>query len=126
MVNKDYLKDILADRKALMKMDEVKFINVPKYDELSVKTVFPMIQKDAKLMMYFPAKMPKGRLPDRDYTFNILNTLRGDYVSNIITHAQKLRNAPVDTDKTFQFIQVSETWQKQLEAIPFISSKCSS
>lgn len=27
-------------------------------------------------MLYFPDKFPKGRTPDREYMFNILNTLR--------------------------------------------------
>lgn len=40
MVNKEFLKDVLADRKALLKMDQVRFINVPKYDEVSVTQLY--------------------------------------------------------------------------------------
>ena len=80
MMNKDFLKDVLADKKRLIPLKDVIFVNVPKYDELSVKTVYPLIQKDKELMAFFPDKLPKGRLPDRDYTFNVLNTLREDYV----------------------------------------------
>jgi hypothetical protein len=98
MINKDYLKGIFAEQKKLMLLKDVKLINVPKYDELSVKNIFPMIQQDSQLMLYFPDKMPKGRLPDREYTFNVLNTLRPDYVREIIQHAQKLRNAAEDKD----------------------------
>ena len=61
MVNKDYLKDILDDKKDLLRMDQVKMIHVPKYDELSVKQVYPMIQKDEQLMRFFPTKLPKNR-----------------------------------------------------------------
>ena len=61
-------------------------------------------------MEYFPSKLPKNRLPDREYTFAILNTLRPDYVNEIVKHAQKLRNAPVDHEKQFEFIRVSESW----------------
>ena len=107
MVNKDFLKDLLADRKRLFKMSDVKFVNVPKYDELSVKNVWPMIKKDWNLMHYFPNKMPKDRLPDRDYTFNILNSIRPDYVKKIIDHAHKLRHATTNVDKQAEFIQVS-------------------
>ena len=80
MMNKDFLKDILADRKKLLAMKEVSFINVPKYDELSVKNIWPMIQSDPEILAYFPSKLPKNRLPDREYTFNVLNTKQGDYV----------------------------------------------
>ena len=123
MMNKDFLKDILADRKKLLTMKEVDFINVPKYDELSVKNIWPMIQNDPEVLAYFPSKLPKNRLPDREYTFNVLNTKQGDYVKMIIAHAQKLRNDTTDKQKEAEFIQVSDKWQQQLEAIPFVSSK---
>ena len=123
MMNKDFLKDILADRKKLLTMKEVDFINVPKYDELSVKNIWPMIQNDPEVLAYFPSKLPKNRLPDREYTFNVLNTKQGDYVKMIIAHAQKLRNDTTDKQKEAEFIQVSNKWQQQLEAIPFVSSK---
>ena len=99
MINKDYLKDILQEKKSLIKLKDVIFVNVPKYDELSVKNVYPMIQQDKDLMMYFPDKLPKGRIPDREYTFNVLNTLREDYVTDIIKHAQRLRNTAADNDR---------------------------
>ena len=41
----------------------------------------------------------------------------------IIAHAQKLRNDTTDKQKEAEFIQVSDKWQQQLEAIPFVSSK---
>ena len=79
-------------------------VTVPKYDELSVKNVWPMIKADPDLMKFFPDKLPKGRLPDREYTFNVLNTLKEDYVKGIISHAHKLRNAPTDKDRQGEFV----------------------
>ena len=64
----------------LLKMSELKSVNVPKFDELSVKNIFPLIRQDAEVMKYFPDDYPKGREPDRTYTFNVLNTLRNQYV----------------------------------------------
>ena len=80
MLNKDFLKQILAEEKRLLKLDEVKRINVPLYDELSVVKLWPMVQTDEQLMRHFPSKLPKGRVPDRQYFFNLLNTFQGDYV----------------------------------------------
>ena len=65
-------------------MSELKSVNVPKFDELSVKNIFPLIRQDAEVMKYFPDDYPKGREPDRTYTFNVLNTLRNLYVQEII------------------------------------------
>jgi hypothetical protein len=39
MLNKDFLRDILQDKKKLMKLADITPIVVPKYDELSVKAL---------------------------------------------------------------------------------------
>ena len=41
VVNKDFLKDVLAGKKMLLKKAEVEQIKVPCYDELSVKALWP-------------------------------------------------------------------------------------
>ena len=74
-MNKDFLRAVLADKKKLLKLSDVKMINVPKYEELSVKKLFPYLKDDPIFMMYLPDKYPKGHPPDREYFFNVLNTL---------------------------------------------------
>ena len=37
--------------------------------------------------------MAKGRLPDREYFFNVLHTFQTDYVQQLIRHANDQRNA---------------------------------
>ena len=86
-MNKDFLKEVLTEDKFLLKLDEVSRINVPLYDELSVINIWPMMKEDEKIMLYFPSKMAKGRVPDREYFFNILNTFRPTYLHTLITHA---------------------------------------
>ena len=75
MVNKDFLRQLLTEEKELVEMDRLLPINVPHYDELSVKNLWPHVQKNPRLMRFFPDKLPKGRIPDRDYMFNVMNTL---------------------------------------------------
>ena len=75
MVNKDFLKAVFMEEKGLLKLSEVKFKNVLFYDELAVKKIWPDVQEDPEVMFYMPSKLPKGRVPDRDYMFNVLNTL---------------------------------------------------
>ena len=43
-------------------------------------------------MRHFPDELPKGRLPSRDYFFNIVNTGMGDYLVKAIKHANSQRN----------------------------------
>ena len=39
-VTKDFLKDVLQGKKKLLKMAEVDFINVPLFEEISVKRLY--------------------------------------------------------------------------------------
>jgi len=54
MVNKDFIRDVLAERKKLMKLSAVKSVNVPHFDEISVKSVFPLFKDDPEIMKYIP------------------------------------------------------------------------
>ena len=55
MVTKDFLKDVLSDEKKLLKMEKVRFINPPLYDELSVKSLCPKIIGLDGMEKYFPS-----------------------------------------------------------------------
>ena len=50
MVNKDFLKQVVNDEKKLLPIAEVKNINVPKFDELSVKNLYSRYANDAEMM----------------------------------------------------------------------------
>ena len=107
-------------------MNQVKFINVPLYDELSVKSLWPQMKTDEEFMQFFPNKLPKGRLPDRPYFFNVLNTLNEDYVQELIMHANAQRNTAEAEKMRDQTVVITEEWWDQLNAIPFMSCKSSS
>ena len=81
MVTKDFLKDVFANRKQLMKKDQVKEISVPHYDEISVKHLWPDLKNDKAFTQYFADQYPKDKGPPREYFFNILNTLYPDYLA---------------------------------------------
>jgi hypothetical protein len=78
---------VLTEEKSLLHLSQVKTVNVPLYDEVSVLRLWPMMQSDAAFMMHFPNKMCKGRAPDRVYFFNILNTYQTNYLQQLIKHA---------------------------------------
>ena len=46
MINKDFLREVLADEKDLLPLKEVSWINVPLFDELSVVNIWPMTKED--------------------------------------------------------------------------------
>ena len=61
MFTKDFMKDVLNGSKKLLKMKDVKFVNVVKYDELSVKGLYPKLLSLEGMPQYFPNRYAKGR-----------------------------------------------------------------
>ena len=91
--NKDFLKEVFTGAKKLMELNAVQRVNVPMYDELSVVNFWPMMQGEAVFMQFFPSVLPKGRVPDREYFFNIMATVMPEYVRTIIQHAHEQRHS---------------------------------
>ena len=123
MLNRDFLKAIFRGSKKLLKQQEVKKIVVPRYDELSVKNIFPMVKDDPEIMIYLPATLPKGKLPERTYFFNVFNTVHHERLVKIIEHANKQRFASMDPDMVEDTIEVSNHWWEELNRLPFFSRK---
>lgn len=62
----NFLRDILSDKKLHLKANEVMFLNVPNYEELSVKNLYNDAMKDPVLSKYLPSKEQlSNRLPER-------------------------------------------------------------
>ena len=102
---------------------DVRPIQVPHYDELSVKSMYPEFKKDEVFMSYFPDKYPAGKGPPREYFFNVLNTLRPDYLKQILAHANEMRMAAGGANQQTESIAISQYWEEQLKAMPYLSSK---
>ena len=84
------------------------------YDELSVKRLWPDMKNTSDFMKFFPDRLPKGRLPDRDYFFNIMNTVNPDYTSQLIKHANEQRHSVENERQALQAIEVTEGWLDKL------------
>ncbi len=54
MINKDFLKAVLAEKKDLLTLSAVKFKHVPLFDELSVVKLWPLMKADKEFMHYMP------------------------------------------------------------------------
>lgn len=93
------------------------------YDELSVTHMWKDMRDDVVFMRYFPDKLPKGRQPDRDYFFNILMTVHGNFLTQVIEHASKQRNEAGADAQAQETIDILPEWWDKLNAVPFKSSK---
>ena len=84
---REFAKEVFQGRKKLLKRKEVNFIEVIKFDELSVKSLYARLIELPMMKDYFPNKYPKGRQCDRDYMFNVANTLHEEVVTELVNHA---------------------------------------
>ena len=101
-------------------------MEVPAYQEISVKNLYADALKDDLLVKYLPSQEQlSGRLPEREFFFGILCTLRNQYMKDIIAEAHKSRYTVADDDPKKQGIAISESWLAELEKHPYHSSKIS-
>jgi hypothetical protein len=81
---------------------------------------------DPQLVKYLPTiEQLSGKLPERDFFFGILCTLKQQYMRDIIDEASKKRFKVQDDDPKKQGILISDTWMAELMKHPYYSSKSS-
>ena len=111
MVTKDMLKDVLSGKKKFLKMQDVRFCNVPVYDEIGVKALYDDALKMPQMVDYFPDKLPKGKTMAREYFYNVWNTLHPDSVKNVIEYANSQRYAVDNEEVQKNSIIITDEWQ---------------
>ena len=123
MINRDFFKQVLLDKKKLLPLNEVQYVNMPHYDELSVRRFWPRLRQDEKLMSYMPDFASEDKLPDRVYFWNVANTVQNRYVQNVIKYANDQRMKVQEEKDQGESIQISDHWWDKLNSVPFVSCK---
>ena len=98
-------------------------MQVPHYDELSVRNIYPMFKKDPIFQSYFPDTYPVGKGPPRDYFMNVLNTLEHEYLQKCMGHANEQRLAAFGKGQEQETIQISQFWEQELKSMPYLTRK---
>ena len=72
---------------------------------------------------YFPSKFPKDSQCDKEYMYNIWNTLYPEDFAEVINYANGLRYS-IDTEaEKDNNILITDEWQKELNSLPFKSKQ---
>mgnify|MGYP003315214058 CR=1 FL=1 len=104
-------------------MTEVRFTNIPAYGEIGVKYMYDKAMTLPGVKKYFPDIVPKSRTIDKQYFYNVFNTLYPDDVAALIKHANDQRYT-VENDKIAEnSIVMTEDWANQIEELPFVSKQ---
>jgi hypothetical protein len=119
-----FMRDVLADKKLHLKQNEVIRLDIPAYQELSVKNLYEDALKDPVLTKYLPTKEQlSNKLPEREFFFGVLCTLRKQYMTDIIQAASNKRFKVSDDDPKRQGIAITDGWFQELMKHPYHSSK---
>ena len=123
MVTKDFMKDVLQGKKRMLKMQEVKFINAPLFDEIAVKHLYNDVSQLPLIKDYFPDEFPKGCQCDRNYFYNVWNTFYPLQVKETIDHANAQRYTISDDRARENAITITDEWEQELKSLPFVSKQ---
>ena len=80
--------------------------------------------KDELVKDYLPdLEQNSNRIPERNFSFGILGTLRPVYLKKIIEDANKVRYEADINDPKKDFIMLDTPWYEELMKYPYFSSK---
>lgn len=104
------MKLVFAGKKDLIPQSQIRPITVPRYDELSVSGLIKDAMANSDLAKFFQDQKTLADLPDREFFFNVLNTIEPEYLSALIRHAQSLRFNNLAKDENPNIIQINDFW----------------
>ena len=121
------MRDILSEAKLFLRANEVNHMKVPLYQEISVKNLYEDAMQDPVLKKYLPdPNQLSGKMPERDFFFGILCTLKNQYMKDVINDTKEKRfKADQGADKK-EAIRLSDAWLDELMKNPYHSRKTSS
>ena len=122
MFIKDFAKLVFSGKKKLLLVRNTTFVQVIKYDELSVKNLYDDFLSLKGMADYFPDTYAKGRQCDREYMFNVANTLHYNVVQEIIQRANEQRYNINMPNQREEAILMSEHWKQELKSLPMRST----
>jgi hypothetical protein len=70
-----FIRDYLAGKKRLLRTSELTLLNVPPYEELSVKEIFKQVMEDEAIMSHLNYYSDVKELPDHEFFYTVLGSL---------------------------------------------------
>ena len=96
---------------------------IPLYPEISVKNLYNEAMDDPEISQYLPSLEDNtNKLPERDFFFGVLATLKWDYLKQIISDAHLTRMKGEEDKEESKTIMIKSEWLEELNKHPYISS----
>jgi hypothetical protein len=86
----DFLKEVLAGRKRLISLKDVRHVEVPRYKEFSIKNLLGPALLDAELQPYLPSVNPDAAV-NKQWLFDVIATVKPGWWEKQIAEAMQRR-----------------------------------
>ena len=88
-----------------------------------MKNLYEDVMTDPQVSEYLPdLEQSSNKLPEREFFFIILGTVKQEYLKKIIEDAEKKRFKDGDQKRGADTIMITDQWLHELNKYPFISS----
>jgi hypothetical protein len=117
-----FLRDCMSKQKLLLKSDEARTINIPRYAEVSMKSLIKDAYRDPLVSMYLPDYENEDMTPDKEYFFTVMSSLRYEYTKEIVNGALVARNSAQEKAAE-DLIAIHKDFYNDIENSQWVSSK---
>ena len=112
---------ILTKEKRFLPKNAVKEVDVGNYPELAVKKIYNEFTDRPDTKPYMPPKINKGRQLDKEYFWNVVNSLYEDELGAILDHANQQRNGLDDGEMLAESITCDRQMYDLMKKYPWKS-----
>ena len=105
----------------MLKQDDVIKLHVPKYKELKVQALWNLVKDADEVFSYFPDYTDK-QIPERDFLFKILSTIKTDIIRGMIKQSRDARSV-VNQEDEDELILIKKDLMKEIKEVATQQSK---
>ena len=106
----------------MIPMDEVKDINLSRFNELGVRKLIELTDGDEQLLKYLPKNYKKKRTIDRTWFIRTIESVHPGYLGQLQANVMKVRQQVNPQDEKANVILCNDEWMEKLKQTDFISS----
>ena len=112
-----FARKVLNGQKSLLNVCDVLWVDeVPRYKEINTKTIWEQAKAKENIIKFFP-DFNQNRFPQKQYLFNVVNTVEANSMYNYIKKIKKDREGVQIDDAPIMMTSEYQNFFNQFESI---------
>ena len=107
----EFLKDVFAGRKRLLRQDQVRHVEVPRFKEFATKHLLAACLQDAELMPFLPTLKATDTI-NKQWLFDVIATIKPGWWQQQIDSAMQRRLEQGSKNHKPQAIEMTAEFQQ--------------